>query len=221
MSIIDYFIGRLAPYDCLGCGLEGYLICSACLAKMPSASERCYRCYVPSPGSATCVTCLTPDCPEIVRVFTPYEGIAKDILWKLKSGGAQAAAREMASLLLPLVPIRPDLLVVHLPTATSRVRQRGYDQARLLARSLAKQARLPYANVLARSGQAHQVGASRAQRLAQLTDAFRVTGAWRVHGAHILLVDDVLTTGASFEAATRALKAAGALRVDAIAFARA
>ncbi len=227
MSIIDIFLAGLAPYNCLGCGVEGKLICGGCRAGLPAVSERCYRCYAPSPASLTCNDCLTLSSPQSVRVVTIYKGVAKDILWKLKSGGAQAAAREMASLLLPLTKPNADTaistptLVVHLPTATTRVRQRGYDQARLLARALARQARLSYADVLTRSGQSNQVGATRAERLVQLDGAFRVNSAWQVRGAHILLVDDVLTTGASFEAATKALRQAGAAQVDAIAFARA
>lgn len=221
MSFIDDILAGLTPYDCLGCGQEGRLICLACVARLSPSSDRCYRCYKPSPTSLTCNECLSPGRPMSVRTVTTYDGVAKGILWRLKSGGAQAASQEMAGLLLTMVQPGPDTLITHLPTATTRIRQRGYDQARLLARALAKQARLPYASVLARSGQAHQVGASRAERLMQLEDAFRVRGTWQVHGAHVLLVDDVLTTGASFEAATKVLYAAGALRVDAIAFARA
>lgn len=190
MSLIDHFLARLAPYDCLGCGVEGRLICVTCRAALRPASDRCYRCYKTSLNSLTC-------------------------------SGAQSAAREMACLLLPLVKRYPDTLIVHLPTATNRIRQRGYDQARLLARALAKRSRLPYSNVLARSGQTHQVGASRSERLWRLDDVFRVSNVWQVRGARILLVDDVLTTGASFEAATKVLKRAGAAQVDAIAFARA
>lgn len=221
MSLIDHILARLTPYDCLGCGLEGDLLCKGCKLLIPEATDRCYRCYKASPDSITCRDCSTTELPLSVRAATLYKGVAKDILWKLKSGGAQAAAREMACLLAPLVKRHPNILVVHLPTATTRIRQRGYDQARLLARALAKQSRLPYANVLVRSGQTHQVGASRAERVQQLDNAFRVSAAWQVRGARILLVDDVLTTGASFEAATKALLRAGAAQVDAIAFARA
>lgn len=221
MSLIDHILARLTPYDCLGCGLEGSLLCKECKARIPLASDRCYRCYKASSDSLTCNGCATPNFPTSVKTATLYKGVAKAMLWKLKSGGAQAAAQEMACLLLPLIGAKDGTLVVHLPTATTRIRQRGYDQARLLARALAKQSRLPYASVLSRSGQAHQVGASRAERLRQLENAFRVSRPRQVRGARVLLVDDVLTTGASFEAATKVLLAAGAVRVDAIAFARA
>lgn len=100
------------------------------------------------------------------------------------------------------------------------MRERGYDQAKLLARKLAREARLPYADCLARSGQAHQVGSNRSQRLSQLSDAFRITKPRTVQNAYILLVDDVLTTGATLEAAAKVLHATGASSVDAVVFAR-
>lgn len=205
MSIIDKIIGAVVPHDCLGCGVEGGLLCPDCIAKLPGVAPR-----------------SAPDTDlRIIQAVTPYKGLAKDLLWKLKSGGAQAAATVMARQMLTLLTPDKNLLVVPVPTATSRVRQRGYDQAKLLARELAKQARLPYADCLARMGQSHQVGANREQRRQQLGEAFWVRHRRLVWRARILLIDDVTTTGATLETAARALKAAGAADIQAIVFARA
>ncbi len=123
----------------------------------------------------------------------------------------------MASrLLLP-----ENALLVHIPTATSRVRQRGYDQAELIARQAAKRMGLPHKGALMHLGQKQQHGASRAQRLAQLRDAFRIIRPDLIEDRHIVLVDDVITTGATLDAAAQALKAAGAKRVSALIFAQA
>jgi ComF family protein len=219
MSLLDTILSKITPYSCLSCRSEGALLCDACTLKIPPALDRCYRCYAPTVAGMTCADCQPASALSVVRTVTLYDGVAKDLLWKLKSGGAQEASRQMAALMAPLVG--SVLVITHVPTATSRVRQRGYDQARLLARNLARETRSPRATLLVRTGQAHQVGASRAVRLQQLTDAFRPRSGWQIRGAHILLVDDVLTTGATFEAAARVLLAAGAARVDAIAFARA
>ncbi|HYH36181.1 MAG TPA: phosphoribosyltransferase family protein [Candidatus Saccharimonadales bacterium] len=143
--------------------------------------------------------------------------MAKELVGRLKFSGAQAASERMARCMLPLLE-SGRYLIMPVPTATSRVRSRGYDQAGLLARELSRQARLPYVDGLIRSGHTHQVGASRERRQQQLRDAFRVRAPHKIRGKHILLVDDVVTTGATLEAAGRALQAAGAARVDAAVF---
>jgi len=153
-------------------------------------------------------------------VGTNYETIAKELVWRLKFSGAQAAAGEIAEYLSTLYVGDEHILVVPVPTSSQRVRQRGYDQALVLARELARRSGRRYLPCLVRVGQQHQVGASRHQRVTQLSGAFRVNKS-SVSGAHILLVDDVLTTGATLQAAARVLKAAGAKRVEAIVFAQA
>ena len=113
----------------------------------------------------------------------------------------------------------PNTLVMPVPTATSRRRLRGYDHAALLAKTIARQLKLPYAPLLKRIGQVRQVGADRATRQTQRTTAFRLSHARLVVNASILLVDDILTTGSSLEATARVLRAAGARQVDAVVFA--
>jgi ComF family protein len=142
--------------------------------------------------------------------------LAKLLVTKLKFEGAQAAAREMAVLLKPLMPT--DAVIVPVPTATGRVRGRGYDQAKLLARALSRETRLPCLDCLVRRGQTHQVGASRAERQRQLHGAFRPRKLDQIRGKHIVLVDDVVTTGATLETAARVLRQSGVARVEAAVF---
>lgn len=219
--ILQTILARLAPHECLGCEAEGALLCQACATSLDAVPARCYRCHKLTTGARTCESCRSSSPIFGVHVAYAYRGLAKDIVWQLKFSGAQAAAREMADQMSHLATIPADAVVVPVPTATSRVRRRGFDQAKLLGRSLAVQTGLPYAPVLRRLGQHHQVGATRAQRVTQLRDAYRCAGASRIRGRHVLLIDDVLTTGATLEAAAQALKAAGAARVSAAVFAQA
>ena len=139
----------------------------------------------------------------------------------MKYERARAGIAEAAALLGPLMPCMPtDVVLVHIPTATSRVRQRGYDHAGLLARSLSRQERIAHVGCLSRMGQAHQVGSGRMARLRQLEHAFRLVRQDRIRGRHVVLVDDVLTSGATLETAARVLRRAGAARVSAIVFAQ-
>ncbi len=128
---------------------------------------------------------------------------------------------EIAVLMRPqLVYFGTEVLLVPVPTATTRVRERGYDQAVVLARELSRLSGRTSACPLVRLGQAHQVGASRAARLRHLDGAFRVRYSDKIKGAHIVLIDDVCTTGATLESAARALREAGAKQVDALVFAQ-
>lgn len=148
--------------------------------------------------------------------------LAKQLLWKLKFDRSQAAAIDVANCLLTALPvINRQTLIVPVPTANRRVRARGYDQAVLIARHLAKLSGLAYGQPLARLGGKEQKGASRQQRFDQQQAALTVSRSPRVSGRQILLVDDVVTTGATLEAAALVLRQAGAAKISAVVFAAA
>jgi len=224
MNKLERFVAVIAPHHCLLCNAEGDVICAACRQEIVPTPERCYKCRKATQNSLTCPICRKTSMLRHVWAVTDYDGIAKDVIKLLKFDGVRAAAEDLAAMMARL-PIEPNdvlaMYVVHIPTATSRKRQRGYDQAELLAKALAKRLGLPHRPMLARVGHSRQVGAKRADRLTQLQDAFRARYGALPQNAHIILVDDVITTGATLEAAARVLKAAGARQVDAVVFAEA
>ncbi|MGH7193814.1 MAG: ComF family protein, partial [Candidatus Saccharimonadales bacterium] len=216
MSVIDQFLAILAPHECLGCHAEGDLLCPDCIVRLAVVPERCYHCFEPSAGARTCAGCRAASNLHQVLAGTSYGGVAKELVARLKFSGAQQAARQMAARMSPLVRAAGiQAVIVPVPTATARVRGRGFDQAVLLARELSRRTRLPYLDCLARSGHTRQLGMSRRRRLSQLENAFRVTGTPISRGTSILLVDDVITTGATLEAAAKTLRQNGAGRIDA------
>lgn len=221
--LLTPLLSLLAPHDCIGCGAEGALICDSCRLRLDDAEARCYGCHQTHPLFRTCSTCRSHSALFAVHAATRYEGIAKDLIWKLKFGRARAAAHEIAELLTErtafATPMR--VIITHVPTATTRVRQRGYDQAALIAKAFASRSDVAYQPLLLRQGKHKQVGASRAVRTQQLKTAFRPIHLKSIKDAHIILVDDVVTTGATLEAAAQALTNAGASRVEAIVFAQA
>ena len=157
-----------------------------------------------------------------------HEGLLRNLLSLYKFGHQRAAAepiaRQMADTLLAISGYQrvaqKNYLVVAVPTATSRIRERGFGHAELLARKVSRVLRLEQSNVLGRSGQTRQVGAARQDRLRQLHGVFSVRTPRKVAGRNILLIDDVVTTGGTIMAATKALRSAGAGRVDALLFAK-
>ncbi|MDQ3064762.1 MAG: hypothetical protein M3Q36_00625 [bacterium] len=139
---------------------------------------------------------------------------------KFKYSG-EAADTIAKSMLNTLPHLAPNTIIVHVPSATSHVRQRGFDHAKRMAAQLSTELKLPHLPLMARTNQRRQVGYGRNLRLSQMDSAFRVRSGELIDGAHILLVDDVITTGATIESAARTLKRSGAKSVDAIIFAQA
>lgn len=226
MSIFELTIGWLAPPSCIGCGEEGELLCEPCIqSDILPYGERCFLCGAISIRCRTCKKCRQSS-PRHVWVATDYAGAAKELLKTYKFGHTRQAARPLSRLMADeLQQFNSDTdidganyLVVPVPTASSRVRARGFDHSYLLAKGLASQLNLKYSPALGRLGQARQVGAKRAERIKQQTAQYFLRRP--VQGQNILLVDDVVTTGATLRSATKTLRAAGAKKVDALVFAK-
>lgn len=145
--------------------------------------------------------------------------IAKELVRTLKFERAKGAAVAMADAMAAALEVSGEVYITHVPTANSRVRERGYDQAALIARELARRTGRPYIPLLARLSGQRQLGQQREVRIKQMEGAFRVLNPALVNRKHVLIVDDVLTTGATCEAAARALRQAGAKYVSAAVFA--
>lgn len=221
MSVLESLVGLIAPPDCLACGSEGSALCLDCSTKFIKAfGKRCWRCNKLSDGSKTCGSCRHVGGPGHVWIGTVYDGVAQNLVRLYKFGHLRAASEPIAHTMSETFGGASDCLVVPVPTATARVRERGFGHSELLAKTVAYQLKMPRANVLNRLGQSRQLGSARGDRLKQLEGKFAVRSTRYVRGRKILLVDDVLTTGGTLIAATQALRAAGAAQVDALVFAK-
>lgn len=219
----------LAPPCCLACraplaDAHGEL-CVTCRRALPWLPEpRCARCGLPSP----CGGGRRGGCPAagaaFERAWAPlaHDGPARRLVAALKFRGALPVARLMAAQIAASAPreLLCGATLVPVPLHPARRRARGFDQAALIAAALAARRGLPLARCLERRGAAtRQLGAGRvARREAAERQLLHVRGA---APARVLLVDDVHTTGATFDACARALKAAGAEQVSAVSYARA
>lgn len=216
----------LFALHCMVCGeagQDGRDLCRACHAAFPWQGPACLRCALPLPSPGTCGACLqhSPPLTEAHAVFE-YAFPLDRLLPRLKFHRDFASGRVLAQAMVDHcanLP-RPDALLP-LPLHRARLRRRGYDQTLELARPLARALALPLLErVLKRSkSTSAQSRLDADARMRNLRGAFQVTTAETLP-AHIVLVDDVMTTGATLHAAARALLAGGARRVDAWVCAR-
>lgn len=220
--MIERLIGVVAPHNCVVCGKEGALLCAWCLPDaFPSLSSRCFNCYAKTNEYSTCTACRRLSGPKNVWAVTEYTDTAKTFIQKYKFERAKQAYKIIANELNKTLPhLGTEMVITHVPTATSRRRQRGYDQSELIAKELAKLRGCTHQTVLFRVGQTRQVGADRSHRKQQMEDAFSATKKAQPKDVKILLIDDLITTGATIVAATKTLKKAGFRHIYAAAFAQ-
>lgn len=198
-------------------------ICQACVDALPWNTGACPGCGLPAPGGGGQCRCRDLPDPVFDAVVAPlrYAAPVDRLVPRLKFHGDLVAGAQLSALLAMAVhdARRPDA-VVPVPLHRSRLRQRGYDQALELARPVAKRLGVPLRAGLLRRRRATtaQTELHARQRQANVADAFEVRGAVP---AHVALVDDVMTTGATLDACARALRAAGAVTVEAWVVARA
>lgn len=212
-------------------------VCATCWARVrPVPLPRCHRCSTPLPalgagnGPADCTVC--PDLRPALRCVRSaflLEGPVRGMVHALKYRGwhsvGRAMAARMAATELPPEAASEIETVVPIPLAPARLRQRGYNQAAVLAREVALRKQLEYGGdiLVKRPGSGSQTTLHPAQRRANVAGAFRVEErrGSGILARHVLLVDDVWTTGATALAGVDALLAAGARAVTVLTFARA
>lgn len=221
MFILERLISIVAPHNCINCGYEGKLLCSWCaLDAFAPVPSRCYKCYALTKDSLVCKRCRKSAGLSHVWVATEYEKLAKRLIRQFKFERAQAGAVIIAQAMCRVLPYLDNALVVPIPTASSRQRMRGYDHTKLIAKQLSRLTQQQYLTDLARLNQSRQVGSRRKKRLEQLDGAFWIRNSKLIKNQRILLVDDIVTTGATLEEAAKVLKIAGAKSISAVVFAQ-
>jgi ComF family protein len=216
----------LFPSRCVGCGAYGSFLCPSCQAELPRARPpRCPVCWQPQRQGDPCGRCREGR-PAFQGARSPYlyQGVAREAVQALKYNYLSALAQPMAEPMARYVEeeaIEADVLVP-VPLYARRQRLRGYNQSALLARELSRLCSLPLAErgLGRRRNTPPQARSADAEaRKRNVADAFVADRRW-VEGKRILLIDDVMTTGATLDACARALRQAGAASVWALTFAR-
>ncbi len=226
----------LYPPQCISCAApvtSDFGLCSECWRDTPFIGGLvCDQCGVPLPGSDTGERVICDDCMTIARPWGQgrsallYRDNARSLVLALKHGDRMDLARPAAAWMLKAARpmLRPGMLLVPVPLHWFRLIRRKYNQAALLSKIVAASAGLnhcPDALIRHRST-GTQEGRTRDGRFANLIGAFSVPPrrAVLIEDHDILLVDDVMTSGATFAAATEALFVAGARSVSVLSLAR-
>ena len=223
----------LAPRVCAGCQEEGSWFCASCTAALPwDANIRCIGCDRLARWGATCDRCR-PDFPlDGVLAMVAYDIPAiRRFVHLVKYAPARDAAGAYPSLgaawmehggrIAGVETVGPTPCIVPVPLHRRRERERGFNQSALLADALATHLGAVGHPALHRTrATPPQAELHRTERLKNVTNAFACPDPASVRGRSVLLIDDVVTTGATFAACARALRDAGARTVVGLALAR-
>lgn len=228
-------IRAIYPPECLACGVaavsEGAL-CGPCWRDCHFLSAPiCERCSVPLPGDASetglfCDTCLsTARGWSRGRAALAYEGTGRRLTLALKHGDRQELAKPAAGWMARIAPAQAeDTLVLAVPLHWTRFVKRRYNQAALLAEHVARSLNLKQCpdGLIRRRATPVLDGKTRDQRFEALRDVIEVNPRHsdKIAGRDVLVVDDVMTSGATLSACTEACLTAGARKVDVLVLAR-
>ena len=234
--ILNALIDLFFPPHCVACHSLGVWLCANCLNEVETISPPvCQRCGLPSEdpqtldgASAICVHCQTrPLELDRLRAYAFHAGPLRQAIHQFKYNDLRSLAGPLGQLMCKgwasLTPTGLKIdAIVPVPLHSSRQRQRGYNQAALLAAEIGAQLQIPVLEdqLIRTRATAPQVDLSAEARRVNVRDAFRCTGHG-LSGKHVMLIDDVCTTGSTLESACAALHEAGAQSVWAYTLARA
>lgn len=211
--MIDLLLSPFAPHICCGCAKTGTILCESCRDDITSDDfGRCIWCLTIAHSSHQCTSCQNKIGTQAAWVVGERTGVIKQALNDYKFESMREGSWELARLLDTTLPRLPESIVITwVPTAAAHRRQRGFDHAALLAKRFARLRGLRAIPLLTRKHSLSQHELSRTARLKAAKEAFMVSDGTLPDS--VLIIDDILTTGATLEACAKLLKAAGACEV--------
>ncbi len=217
--MISRILEFVAPHHCYGCGQIGIVLCDNC--KYDIINEpilTCIGCDRRISTTALCGRCDTPY--DRAWVCGSYHSYLGDMIKAMKFDSVREGAFMAAKLMSEQLPSLPsNTVIVPIPTIPPHIRVRGFDHTALMARALSRRIGIPRVPLIRRSYNSIQLGRSRTDRIEQAKRAFYVDTILDP-GINYLILDDVVTTGATMRAAAQSLKDAGAGSVWAITLTR-
>ena len=213
--VLESLSDFIFPKSCVLCPNHGEIVCKDCEIELKKSIPRCIVCSRDNILGKTCPSCLKKDSPKLTISVFAYKRGAKDLIKSFKYEDITSLKSFFAKRLVSIVKTLPDYknyTIVPIPLASSRKRFRGYNQSELLAREVSRTLRLPFYSCLARVESRHpQVSSlSKQERMKNIKGVFIST---EKSPEKVLLLDDVITTGATMCEASKVLTKAGAKEI--------
>lgn len=223
-DFVNTLLEIVYPHRCPGCDKRAKgLFCPRCSRLLPEIGEdSCAYCGKPTMDATDrCRGCRGRRLYfDSARAVWAFEGPARLAIHAFKYGNQKTLAVNLAALMAPLVPSDTDV-ISWVPLTRKKTWNRGYNQAKLLARAISREIGLPARELLARTRQTiDQNLLDFSGRKQNVRDAFRIKSPDRLTGLRVVLVDDVFTTGATVAECSRILKTGGARSVHVVTVAR-
>lgn len=206
---------------CASCGRRGRWVCATCADKLlPILKPGCPRCGVLPPRPCDCAF-LPPEIERLRSVYS-FHGWVRDAIHRLKYDGERARAPMLADQFTHIRDQLSDMdAIVAVPIHQNRMRTRGFNQSELLAQRVSQIYGLPVIRLLERAeDRGSQVGRSSTDRWQAVNGVFRCIDAAAVRGCRIIVLDDVITTGATVSSCAQELIRCGASVVRGLSVAR-
>lgn len=208
----------IAPPLCVGCNREGIELCEDCERIIEPQLPRCTYCKKHN-NKLVCSSCILKSGVDEILVAGLYSGVLRKIIGGIKFEHQKYLIKPAAKLIAESVYAenREIDVIVPVPSSPSRIRQRGFDHTKELANELSLITGIENKQILYRQKFNRQVGQNREKRLSQAKKQYKVSGN---SNGKILLIDDVVTTGATVAACASLIKRAGANQVVVAALAQ-
>lgn len=232
MNLLDFFF----PKYCVNCKKMGDYLCAICFTSLSFDTKNiCLVCGKPSYDGLTHEYCRSRNSIEGSFTGVVYARIAKKLLYKFKYkpyiynlsgliGDLLYESLVQNEEFLKILKLKPS--IVPIPLSSRKYKKRGYNQSDILAKGLSDKFQIPVLNAIVKiKDTKSQVGLTRQERRDNISGVFSLDSKFMISklslkNANVLLVDDVLTTGATFSEACKVLKKAGVGKVWAVAFAK-
>lgn len=218
-NIIDQILSLISPHICKSCGKVGATLCESCIFDITRDKyQKCINCQdtisrtIRDKNGNLCAKC---------RKFLPFQkvfvcgerrGILLDLVGDFKYNSERASRKVIAKILAEAVVVPSDTAVTAIPTAASHIRTRGFDHAKLLAKTFAHQQKLKFIAPLIRTTNQSQHDLSAKDRRVLAKKMFKIKKSTNIP-EKILLIDDIWTTGATTISAAQLLEKAGAKEI--------